>query len=142
MSTSNAARSDDPTGLDPGIPSTGQELRHTSAATKREQLSKSPKLTDFERIRDALVKGEDNDRLLDGHDFDHRYWINAKAALGRIERKLEVAERERDALRHSYDEALIDSLEHILFGDVQHRSRDELENRASEAICAWNERPA
>jgi len=35
---------------------------------------------------------------------------------------------------------LINSLEHILFGDVHNRSRDELEDRAAEAIAAWNER--
>ena len=64
----------------------------------REQLDKPKRMTDFDRIRAALAKGEDNNRLLDGRDFDHRYWINAKAALGRIERRLSVAERERDAL--------------------------------------------
>lgn len=76
-----------------------------TAATMREQLDKPKPTTDFERIRAALVKGEDSDRLLDGRDFDHRYWINAKAALGRIERKLTVAEGERDALREVYRDA-------------------------------------
>ena len=53
-------------------------------------------------------------------------------------------EQERDALMQDIYErdTLIDSLEYILFGDVQNRSRDELENRAAEAICALNERPA
>ena len=68
------------------------------AETMREQLDKPKRPSDFERVRAALVKGEDNDRLLDGRDFDRRYWINAKAALGRVERRLDVAERERAAL--------------------------------------------
>ncbi len=76
-----------------------------TAATMREQLDKPKRLTDFERIRAALVKGEDNDRLLDGCNFDHRYWINAKAALGRIERELTTTAGERDALRGVIDGA-------------------------------------
>ncbi len=74
----------------------------TDAATRPRY---PPKLTDFERIRAALVKGEDSDRLLDGREFDHRYWINAKAALGRIERLLFIAEGERDALKEVYRDA-------------------------------------
>ncbi len=77
----------------------------SSAATMRERLDKPKRPSDFERIRAALVKGEDNDRLLDGRDFDHRYWINAKAAIGRIERRLFVAEDERDALKEVYRDA-------------------------------------
>jgi hypothetical protein len=57
----------------------------------------------FERIRDALVRGERDCILLDGRNFDRQYWINAKAALGRIERQLQVAEGERDALREVWE---------------------------------------
>lgn len=70
-----------------------------AAATRRERLEARRSVTDFERVRAALVRGEANDRLLDGRDFDHRYWINAKAALGRIERRLRVAEGACEALR-------------------------------------------
>ncbi len=76
-----------------------------TAATLREQLDKPKRPSDFERIRAALVKGEDSDRLLDGRDFDRRFWINAKAALGRIERELTVASGERDALKEVYRDA-------------------------------------
>jgi hypothetical protein len=62
-------------------------------------------MSDLERIRAALAKGERNDRFLDGRYFDRRYWINAKAALGRIERRVQVSEGERDALLAVVNEA-------------------------------------
>ena len=60
---------------------------------------------DFERIRTALDRGEDYSRLLEGREFNHRHWINAKAALGRIERRLGVAEHERSVLLAVYADA-------------------------------------
>jgi hypothetical protein len=68
-------------------------------SSPRESLRRKRSIGDFERIRQALAKGEDDARFLDARDFDRLPWTNAKAALGRIERRLMVAESERDALR-------------------------------------------
>jgi hypothetical protein len=75
------------------------ERRATSQPPKRP----IPKLSDGDRIRAALARGEGDCEWLDGRNFDRRYWTNAKAALGRIERRLAVAEGERDALRAVFD---------------------------------------
>jgi hypothetical protein len=58
-----------------------------------------------ERVRYALYRGEANSRLLDGRDFDARYWQRSRAALANMTRQLEQAERERDALRAVVDGA-------------------------------------
>lgn len=52
-----------------------------------------------DRVRKALEIGQDTAQFLDGREHNPRYWINAKAALGKLVRQRDVAERERDALR-------------------------------------------
>lgn len=51
----------------------------------------------------ALRKGETDDRLLSGRDFSPRYWQNARRQLTVLLRELDVACRERDALRSVID---------------------------------------
>ena len=46
---------------------------------------------------EALRKGEDDARLLDGRDFDARYWQNARRQFNVLLRETAKAERERDA---------------------------------------------
>ena len=53
----------------------------------------------YESVLKALCRGEDDARLLDGRDFDARYWRNARRQLSVLRRELVVLERERDALR-------------------------------------------
>ena len=56
------------------------------------------------RVREALEKGQRDDSLLSGRDYNERYWRSAKAALGNLERQLDVVTRERDALRAVLDD--------------------------------------
>jgi len=48
---------------------------------------------------EALERGERDAQLLDGREFDALYWRNARRQLSTIKRRLEVTERERDALK-------------------------------------------
>lgn len=52
-----------------------------------------------QRVRAALYRGEADSRLLDGRDFDARYWQKARASLTMLLRQIEQAEGERDAFK-------------------------------------------
>jgi hypothetical protein len=56
-----------------------------------------------ERVRAALYRGEADSRLLDGRDFDARYWQRARASLSMVVRRMELAEGNRDALKAVVD---------------------------------------
>lgn len=49
------------------------------------------------KVQSALRRAESDARLLDGRDFDARYWQQARRSLSMLARQLEVAQRERDA---------------------------------------------
>ena len=53
----------------------------------------------FSIVMEALERGERDAQLLDGREFDALYWRNARRQLSTIKRRLEVTERERDALK-------------------------------------------
>lgn len=59
---------------------------------------------DFERVLQAINRGQDDDSCLSGRYYNERYWRNAKAALSRIALQLDRVTGERDALK-----AVIDS---------------------------------
>lgn len=61
------------------------------------------KMSNADRVREALRRGEDDARLLDGRDFDARYWVRAKRSLSVLLRELDVARSERDAFRAVLD---------------------------------------
>ena len=58
---------------------------------------------DFERVLQAINRGQDDDQCLSGRHYDERRWRNAKAALSRIALRLDRAESERDALKAVID---------------------------------------
>ena len=51
----------------------------------------------YERVMEALKRGESDARLLDGRDFDARYWQNARRQLSNLRRERDQLEAERDA---------------------------------------------
>jgi hypothetical protein len=48
-------------------------------------------------VRAALAQGEWNARLLDGREFDPRYWQNARRQLAALERHLATVEGRLEA---------------------------------------------
>jgi hypothetical protein len=58
---------------------------------------------DFERVLQAINRGQDDDSCLSGRHYNERYWRSAKAALGRIALQLDRAASERDALKAVFD---------------------------------------
>jgi hypothetical protein len=56
-------------------------------------------MTKQDTVLAALYRGEADARMLDGRDFNARYWQNARRQLSNLIRELDGVKSERDALR-------------------------------------------